>query len=52
MIEGNVEADQNVEDLYYMTVLQNFVNKLLKDSMDLSPEISKAVDENFWDLLA
>lgn len=34
-----------------ISIIYNFADNLLKNSTDLDPEISKMVDENFWDLI-
>ena len=32
-------------------ILQDFIAKLLEDMVPLDPEFSKAVDDNFWELI-
>lgn len=34
-----------------LTVVFDFISQLARDSKDLDPEVARAIDEDFWDLL-
>lgn len=42
---GNIEAVQNIQTIHKFSI------NLLENIEDLDPEFSKAIDENFWDLI-
>lgn len=44
------EYQDDKEQSSLETVLE-FVSGLAKDSRDLDPEIARAIDENFWDMV-
>lgn len=41
----NIDTFQNIETLH------KFASNLLENIEDLDPEFSKAIDENYWDLI-